>query len=121
MDSPLLDPDTGFGGNGTGPDGCVTDGPFANTTLHIGPGQTLTEHCLSRSVEETNSTLANETYVEHCHNLSTYLDFWEETGLTTHGAGHSGVSTLGEGMRNITLTGVIDWRSHAGYRCKPRR
>ncbi|EUC28442.1 hypothetical protein COCCADRAFT_109170, partial [Bipolaris zeicola 26-R-13] len=91
MDSPLLDPDTGFGGNGTGPDGCVTDGPFANTTLHIGPGQTLTEHCLSRSVEETNSTLANETYVEHCHNLNTYLDFWEETGLTTHGAGHSGI------------------------------
>ncbi|KAF5603905.1 monophenol monooxygenase [Fusarium subglutinans] len=36
MDSPLLDPDTGFGGNGTGLENCVTDGPFANTTLHIG-------------------------------------------------------------------------------------
>lgn len=93
MGSPLLDPNTGFGGNGTGPDGCVADGPFANTTLRIGPGQTLTDHCLSRSVNEVNSTLGNETYVQHCDNLPSYFQFWDETGMTTHGAGHSGVST----------------------------
>ncbi|KAF5643351.1 monophenol monooxygenase [Fusarium tjaetaba] len=96
MDSPLLDPDTGFGGNGTGPDNCVTDGPFANTTLHIGPGQTLTDHCLSRKVNEINSTLGNETYVQECHDKSTYLDFWEATGFKTHGAGHSGVGGVME-------------------------
>ncbi|KAI1064257.1 hypothetical protein LB506_008053, partial [Fusarium annulatum] len=52
MDSPLLDPDTGFGANGTG--------PFANATLHIGPGQILSDHCLSRKVSEFNSTLGNK-------------------------------------------------------------
>lgn len=93
MASPLLDPKTGFGGNGTGPDNCVTNGPFANTTLHIGPGHDATEHCLSRKVSEFNSTLGNETYVQAAHELSTYLEFWELTGFTTHGAGHSGVST----------------------------
>ncbi|KAM5522687.1 hypothetical protein FOXYSP1_16578 [Fusarium oxysporum f. sp. phaseoli] len=96
MGSPLLDPHTGFGGNGTDPDGCVIDGPFANTTLHIGPGQTLKAHCLSRSVNEKNSTLGNETYIQQCHNKSSYRDFWETTGFTTHGAGHSGVGGVME-------------------------
>ncbi|EWG48604.1 hypothetical protein FVEG_08309 [Fusarium verticillioides 7600] len=96
MDSPLLDPETGFGGNGTGPDNCVTDGPFENTTLLIGPGQTLTDHCLSRKVNEINSTLGNETYVQECHDKSTYLNFWESTGFTTYGAGNSGVGGVME-------------------------
>ncbi|SCN91481.1 related to monophenol monooxygenase [Fusarium fujikuroi] len=96
IDSPLLDPDTGFGGNGTGPHHCVIDGPFANTTLHIGPGQSVSDHCLSRKVNEFNSTLGNETYVHECHSKTTYLDFWETTGYTTHGAGHSGVGGVME-------------------------
>ncbi|KAF4416224.1 hypothetical protein F53441_14557 [Fusarium austroafricanum] len=94
--SPLLDPNTGFGGNGAEPDGCVIDGPFANTTLHIGPGQTLQDHCLSRSVNEINSTLANETYVQMCHNHSTFHGFWDATGFRTHGAGHSGIGGVME-------------------------
>jgi tyrosinase len=93
MASPLLDPDTGFGGNGTGPDACVMDGPFANTTLHIGPGHGVQDHCLSRIVNEFNSTLGNETYVQQAHDLTTYREFWDLTGFTTHGAGHSGVGT----------------------------
>ncbi|TLS27447.1 hypothetical protein PpBr36_05465 [Pyricularia pennisetigena] len=94
--SPLLDPKTGFGGNGVGPNNCVMDGPFANTTLRIGPGQTVTEHCLSRKINQFNSTLGNETYVEAAHNKTTYLDFWELTGFTTHGAGHSGIGGVME-------------------------
>ncbi|KAH7552005.1 hypothetical protein BM1_08867 [Bipolaris maydis] len=74
MGSPPLDPDTGFGGNGTDPDGCVMNGPFANTTLHIGPGQKQ----------------------EKCHNLTNYLDFWKDTGFTTLGAGHSGIGGVME-------------------------
>lgn len=53
---------------------CVTDGPFANTTLHIGPGHLNEDHCLSRKVSETNSTLAYQTYVDRCHEKTTYLD-----------------------------------------------
>ncbi|CUS06676.1 unnamed protein product [Tuber aestivum] len=63
--SPLWDPVTGFGGNGvpapadgspfavpgaTG-GGCVTDGPFVDMRLHLGPGPSLagTSRCLRRA------------------------------------------------------------------------
>ena len=29
----ILDPKTGFGGDGKGPNGCLADGPFANYTV----------------------------------------------------------------------------------------
>ncbi|EMT71726.1 hypothetical protein FOC4_h10017105, partial [Fusarium odoratissimum] len=48
-------------------------------------------------LNEKNSTLGNETYVQQCHNKSSYRDFWEATGFTTHGAGHSGIGgVMGE-------------------------
>ncbi|EXK27727.1 hypothetical protein FOXG_10229 [Fusarium oxysporum f. sp. lycopersici 4287] len=47
---------------------------------------------------EKNSTLGNETYVQQCHNKSSYRDFWEATGFTTHGAGHSGIGGAMEGI-----------------------
>ncbi|KAJ3517027.1 hypothetical protein NMY22_g14059 [Coprinellus aureogranulatus] len=71
--SPIFDPVTGFGGDGvpgtyTLPSGnlstvnaprayrgCVMDGPFAasNFTLHLGPGELMTQHCLVRGINET--------------------------------------------------------------------
>ncbi|KAK7037335.1 hypothetical protein VNI00_011326 [Paramarasmius palmivorus] len=63
--SPLFDASTGFGGNGrrvvtevssrpgrAGYETCVTDGPYANTTLTLGrtaPDLIYGEHCLSRT------------------------------------------------------------------------
>ena len=69
--SPVFDPATGFGGTGIGgtgipgtytlpkdvagtskffdPEsfvGCVTDGPFYSYTVHLGPGKSVTDHCL---------------------------------------------------------------------------
>ncbi|TLD37724.1 Di-copper centre-containing protein [Venturia nashicola] len=74
-DSPIFDPTYGFGGNGVGQssDGkastgydsrggsCVTDGPFANLTLTLGPGYNLSAnpHCLKRKF----FVLANDTYL----------------------------------------------------------
>lgn len=72
--SPIFSPDTGFGGDGqyandsslpgldlpkgTG-GGCVTDGPFADWTIHIGRNTTQIrdDRCLQRSL---NPTIAND-------------------------------------------------------------
>ncbi|TEB33130.1 hypothetical protein FA13DRAFT_1754234 [Coprinellus micaceus] len=75
-DSPIFDPETGFGGDGvpgtyTLPGnystldpskvpinpaafkGCVQDGPFASSRITLGPGKLVTEHCLVRGINET--------------------------------------------------------------------
>lgn len=47
--SPIFDPIHGFGGNGSGPEACITTGRFANYTLHTGPGyQNGVPHCIWR-------------------------------------------------------------------------
>lgn len=67
--SPLWDPNSGFGGNGapTPPNdspfaipgatggGCVTNGPFKDFRLHLGPGDSLnaTNRCLTRGFSPT--------------------------------------------------------------------
>lgn len=74
-DSPIFDPQSGFGGDGvpntyTLPTnwttviskvpidpwawkGCVRDGPLASYKIQLGPGQLATEHCLVRSINDT--------------------------------------------------------------------
>lgn len=76
INSPILDPDTGFGGNGTGTDQCVTDGPFANSTLTVGPNTTYTPegYCLKRHVNETFSAGAAADIISTCDNLTDYAD-----------------------------------------------
>lgn len=63
-----------FGGNGTGSDLCVTDGRFANMTLHIGPGDEDTEYCLRRAWDNENAIAnANSTMLYMCNSYNTYL------------------------------------------------
>ncbi|KAH9478721.1 Tyrosinase P [Psilocybe cubensis] len=73
--SPVFDPVTGFGGDGVpgtytlppyGNDskiydphmfvGCVQNGPFAQYPLSIGPGKLVTDHCLTRGINNTYSS-----------------------------------------------------------------
>ncbi|KAF9038245.1 tyrosinase [Panaeolus papilionaceus] len=82
LSSPVFDPDTGFGGDGvpgtytppynpTGENrifpeafhGCVQDGPFANVTLHYGPGKYVTDHCFTRGVNDTMKPYLNSAAV----------------------------------------------------------
>jgi len=47
--------DLSFGSNGQSSDGCVVDGPFANTTLHLSQQwgvNNYTSYCLGRSFDE---------------------------------------------------------------------
>ncbi|KAI0163486.1 amino acid transporter [Pestalotiopsis sp. NC0098] len=69
--------DLSFGTNGTGPDGCVMDGPFANTTLHIDQVWGVDyydDYCLARSWNQTAYLTANQSYVDICRAKDNYND-----------------------------------------------
>ncbi len=117
--SPIWDPDTGFGGDGvpgtyvvpTDPDpnnssriiapgyrGCVKDGPFANYTLKSGPGLLVTEHCITRGFNNTNSFYLNSSAIAYTLNFPTFEQFrFELEGwpdplvIAPHGGGHGAV------------------------------
>ncbi|RPA76940.1 Di-copper centre-containing protein [Ascobolus immersus RN42] len=111
----------GFGGNGpwveTTPEqnwmgindrtggGCVTDGPFVNMTLNVGPGadySTRNPHCLIRDFapEKFKDNVGQDTINEVIQHKK-YEDFaWRLEGLpgwsmkNFHGGGHFGVGGL---------------------------
>lgn len=117
-ESPIYDPNTGFGGDGVPgtytlpPDpqglssafpsayrGCVQTGPFRNQTVRLGPGRLITTHCLVRGVDEASKTSQKSSEVARVMALTPFERF--RTGLENgvgfgfgfgiHGGGHSAV------------------------------
>ncbi|RPB11325.1 Di-copper centre-containing protein [Morchella conica CCBAS932] len=114
--SEIWDPTTGFGGNGVYVDcpevtvtclpggtggGCITDGPFANITVHIGPADSLdrNDHCLSRDFHSQfpeqyftpsamNATMSLPTFDGFRQSLEGLLNDVDHIGQ--HGSGHGG-------------------------------
>ncbi|KAF8853844.1 hypothetical protein BDZ45DRAFT_657373 [Acephala macrosclerotiorum] len=83
--------DTGFGGNGTAPDNCVTTGPFANRTMHIGPMEATTDYCFKRDWDNTLGVAdASQENVDECYAYNDYASFWECLIALPHVAGHGG-------------------------------
>ena len=76
INSPILDPVSGFGGNGSSVDLCVVDGPFANSTVHLGPADSDTPagFCLKRRVNETFAAGAAQSIVDGCMNITDYAN-----------------------------------------------
>ncbi|KAI5804632.1 hypothetical protein DFH27DRAFT_512665 [Peziza echinospora] len=71
--------------------GCVTDGPFADYVLNIGPTAERSEpHCISRQLNETASPFARPEAVSKCMALDNILDFSNCIELGPHLAGHFG-------------------------------
>lgn len=90
--SAVFDPDTGFGGNGTGADSCVADGPFADLELHINQTGFATDYCLSRDLKQSSFlNQANTTLLEECFASANYSEAWTCYKKDPHGAGHSGI------------------------------
>ena len=116
--SPVFDPITGFGSNGVpgtyslpqdtnvtsnriDPEaftGCVPDGPFKDYTLHFGPGQLVTDHCLTRNIRDDSAEFLNSAAMAGATQLPTYEEFRIELeGLPItathkmHDGGHYGV------------------------------
>ncbi|OJJ97632.1 hypothetical protein ASPACDRAFT_123521 [Aspergillus aculeatus ATCC 16872] len=81
-----------FGGNGTGSGSCVTDGRFANMTLHIGPGDEDTDYCLRRAWDnEAAIANANSTALNACNAYTTYSPWWDCISNIPHKGVHTNI------------------------------
>lgn len=89
--SDVLDPVTGFGGNGVGPEGCIADGPFANYSNGLGPGYFIGDNCINRFVNDTTSKLSGQEYIDECYEKTTFVEFWPCAEFAPHSGGHGGV------------------------------
>ena len=89
--SSVFDPVYGFGGDGVGPNNCITTGRFANYTLHTGPGYANTEHCIDRKIDDPTSALTASSYVNECLALPDYAAAWPCIAGSPHAGGHNGV------------------------------
>lgn len=103
--SSILSPTTGFGGDGSPAAGtvawtlgtihhsagCITDGPFKDYRLHIGPGMDNHEHCISRNISNAASYGASSDNVSYCMNMETFATAWPCIERNPHHGGHRGV------------------------------
>lgn len=147
QNSPIWDPETGFGGNGafiedtsafppvyknpisipgrTG-GGCVTDGPWANHTVTMGPGNTtaLTERCLRRDFSpELFARTLNSSVVSFVMSATNYFDFEHRVeglalgipAMSLHGGGHLAIGgDIGDMSNTYTSPGdPIFWAHHS--------
>ncbi|KAF2109396.1 hypothetical protein BDV96DRAFT_651835 [Lophiotrema nucula] len=87
----ILDPESGFGGNGVGKNNCIADGPFKSYVNAIGPGQVNTDHCIDREVTDCASQAASLDIVNACLKKATFQDMWNCIEGGPHGAGHGGI------------------------------
>ncbi|KAF2187156.1 Di-copper centre-containing protein, partial [Zopfia rhizophila CBS 207.26] len=87
----VLDPETGFGGDGIGTDRCIKDGPFKDYVNAIGPGRTISDHCIDRRVDDCTSQLADRKYVDECMQMRNFSTLWPCIESAPHSAGHGGI------------------------------
>ncbi|KAK6224129.1 hypothetical protein LQW54_000276 [Pestalotiopsis sp. IQ-011] len=84
-----------FGGDGDGDDGCITTGPFVNTTLHLKRlGNDPEDYCISRSINLSQLQQAGQTYLDECMAIDNYTSAWEYWHSSPHNAGHGGTGGI---------------------------
>lgn len=87
--------DQWFGGNGSSVDNCVTTGPFANRTEHIGPLETTTDYCFARKFNQTKGLdYGARSHVDDCYEFSDFEDFYGCMAYYPHIAGHQAVGGI---------------------------
>ncbi|RPA77868.1 Di-copper centre-containing protein [Ascobolus immersus RN42] len=72
----VFDPVLGFGGDGSGPEYCIQDGPFASYQLNTGPGYKNIPHCIWRQMNDFLSSGSSQASIDRCMTLTTYADAW---------------------------------------------
>lgn len=69
---------------------CVTDGRFANYTLHIGPGDEDTDYCLHRAWDKEYAVSnANSTALDMCNSYNTNSPWWDCISNIPHKGVHT--------------------------------
>lgn len=89
--SVLLDNTYGFGGDGARGTNCITTGPFANYTNHLGPGYEITNHCIDRRINNQMSSGSSQANVDRCLQATSFATAWACIEGQPHGGGHGGV------------------------------
>lgn len=64
---------------------------FANTELHIGPGTSNTNHCLSRGCNEKLSAQITQNFVNTCNSYTDFEDMNNCQFFGPHAYGHDAV------------------------------
>ncbi|KAK3322763.1 hypothetical protein B0H66DRAFT_602193 [Apodospora peruviana] len=91
-DSFLLDPDTGFGGNGvSGKELCIADGPFADIRLHLKANLSSDNYCISRNMSACLFSGALTENIETCLTTPNFEAARNCIEAKPHIAGHWGV------------------------------
>ncbi|SJK96983.1 uncharacterized protein ARMOST_00232 [Armillaria ostoyae] len=81
-----------FGGEGFKENNyAVVNGPFANITLHLGPGMANTPHLLTRECNWWNSTRVGQAFVDAVNARTTFAGFQNLLFATIHRGGHNAV------------------------------
>ncbi|PVH91111.1 Di-copper centre-containing protein [Periconia macrospinosa] len=88
----LLDPETGFGGDGVGPNNCIADGPFKDYMNSVGPGESITDHCIDRQINDCWSEGAAQKNVDACMKITTFESAWNCLEGMPHRSGHRGIN-----------------------------
>ena len=88
--SVVFDSIIGFGGDGSGPDSCITTGPFANYTNSLGPGYLVTDHCIERAISDQISLGSSQAEVDKCDVFDTFEEAWPCIQTQPHIGGHVG-------------------------------
>ena len=100
-ESGIFDLELGFGGDGAAPNRCISDGPFVNLTLHYKEDLSLSDYCISRSINERAFSMAAQENVDACLSERDYVSAWHCFEGRPHGAGHGGVSGTVSPLRPI--------------------
>jgi tyrosinase len=92
--SPIFDPVLGFGGSGSGSGNCLTNGPFVNLTVNIGPGFTTVPRCVNRRITDFLSAQCGQSYVDAALDHPDYLTALDGIYSGPHLYGHMALAMM---------------------------
>ncbi|KAF1958361.1 Di-copper centre-containing protein [Byssothecium circinans] len=90
----VLDPETGFGGDGTGLGSCIVNGPFKDYISTVGAYTNASAHCITRKIDECQSSKAAQVNINKCTEKQTFGEFWSCMEEFPHDGLHQGIGGL---------------------------
>ena len=85
--------------------GCVQDGPFANLTLHLGPGRLYTERCLVRGFDPSRRKQLSGPVIEGLMERQTFEEFRQGIDISATGIHSAGHAMVGGEVSNLYSAG----------------